>query len=168
MSFLDNPKFPLDSADQETLLSGQHECALIWKTQDGWPVGTMMTYLWRDNKIWMTCGGRRPRVAAIRRDGRVCVIVTGQAPGNASVAVTIKGRCQLHEDAATKRWYFGHLAHMAFPDSESARQGMLDLLSSPDRVVLSVTVEKRFSYDGAKMAQALMSSVSGAFLEGGR
>ena len=159
MSFLDNPQFPLDSANQEALLSGQHECALIWSTRDGWPVGTMMTYLWRDNKIWMTCGGQRPRAAAIRRDGRVCVIVTGQAPGNASVAVTIKGRCQVHEDAATKRWYFAQLAHMAFPDNENARQGMLDLLSSPDRVVLSVTADKRFSYDGAKMGQALMSAL---------
>ena len=162
MSFLDNPQFPLDFGDQETLLSGQHECALIWSTRDGWPVGTMMTYLWRDNKIWMTCGGRRPRAAAIRRDGRVCVIVTGKAAGVASVAVTIKGRCQVHEDAATKRWYFGQLAHMAFPDNENARQGMLDLLSSPDRVVLSVTTEKRFSYDGAKMGQALMSAIQRA------
>jgi general stress protein 26 len=162
MSFLDNPQFPLDLADQETLLSGQHECALIWRTQDGWPVGTMMTYLWRDNKIWMTCGGQRPRVAAIRRDGRVCVIVAAQAPGNASVAVTIKGRCQLLEDAATKRWYFGQLAHMAFPDNENAWQGMLDLLSSPDRAVLSVTTEKRFTYDGAKMGQALMSALQSA------
>jgi hypothetical protein len=57
MSVLDNPQFPLDPAAQEKLLSGQHECALIWSTQDGWPVGTMMTYLWRDGKIWMTCGG---------------------------------------------------------------------------------------------------------------
>jgi hypothetical protein len=48
---------------------------------------------------------------------------------------------------------------MAFPDSENARQGMLNLLSSPDRVVLSVAVEKRFSYDGAKMGQALMNAI---------
>src|SRR5215467_8200271 len=161
MSVLDNPQFPLNPADQETLLSGQHECALIWSTGDGWPVGTMMTYLWRDGKIWMTCGGRRPRVAAIRRDGRVCLIVTRQAPNSASVAVTIKGRCQLHEDPATKRWFFGQLARTAFPDNENARLRMLSLLSSPDRVVLSVTAEKRFSYDGAKMGQALISAIQG-------
>jgi general stress protein 26 len=162
MSALDNPQFPLDPADQETLLSGHHECALIWRTRDGWPVGTMMTYLWKEGKIWMTCGGRRPRVAAVRRDGRVCIIVTGQAAGNASLAVTLKGRCQVHEDAATKHWFFDQLAHMAFPDNESARRGMLKLLSSPDRVVLSVTAQKRFSYDGAKMSQALMSAMPSA------
>jgi general stress protein 26 len=162
MSELDNPQFPLDPADQEMLLSGQHECALIWSTRDGWPVGTMMTYLWRDGKIWMTSGGRRPRVAAVRRDGRVCVIVSGQAPGNASLAVTLKGRCRLHQDAATKQWFFDQLAQMAFPDNEGARQGMLKLLSSPDRVVLSVTVEKRLSYDGTKMAQALMNAMQSA------
>jgi len=118
-----------------------------------------MTYLWRDEKIWMTCGGQRPRVAAIRRDDRVCVIVSGQGAGKASTAVTIKGRCGLHEDAATKQWFFDQLAHSAFPDSEPARQGMLSLLSSPDRAVLSVTAVNRFSYDGAKMGQALMKAI---------
>ena len=106
MSILDNPKFPLDPTDQETLLSEQHECALIWSTRDGLPIGTMMTYLWRDGKIWMTCCGHRPRVAAVRRDDRVCVIVTRQAPGNASFAVTIKGRCRVHEDIVTKQWFW--------------------------------------------------------------
>ena len=88
-----------------------------------------MTYLWRDGKIWMACGGRRPRVAAVRRDSRVCVIVSGRAEGNASLAVTLKGRCQVHEDASTKQWVFDQLAHMALPDNEGARQGMLKLLS---------------------------------------
>src|SRR6516165_3446217 len=162
MSFLDNPQFPLDSADQETLLSGQHECALIWRTRDAWPVGTMMTYLWREGKIWMTCGGQRPRVAAVRRDGRVCVIVSGQGKSKASLSITIKGRCRIHEDTATKQWFFEQLAHMAYPDNQSARQGMLRLLSSPDRVVLSVTDQRRFSYDGAKMSQALMSAMQPA------
>jgi hypothetical protein len=78
------------------------------------------------------------------------------------VAVTIKGRCQLYEDPPTKRWFFSQLAHMAFPDNENARHGMLNLLASPDRVVLSVTAEKRFSYDGAKMGQALMSAIQRA------
>jgi hypothetical protein len=88
--------------------------------------------------------------------------VSGQAPGHASLAVTIKGRCPLHHDAPTKQWFFDELAHMAFADNESARQGMLQLLSSPDRVVLSVTAEKRFSHDGAKMAQALVSAMQSA------
>jgi len=91
MSVLDNPQFPLNPADQQKLLSGQHECALIWSTRDGWPVGTMMTYLWRDGKIWMTCGGQRPRVAAIRRDSRVCVIVNGQASGKCKLSSYDKG-----------------------------------------------------------------------------
>jgi len=109
-----------------------------------------------------TCGGQRPRVAAVRRDSRVCVIVSGQAGSNASLAVTIKGRCQIHHDAPTKQWFFDQLTKMAFPDNEGARQSMLKLLASPDRVVLSITAEKRFSYDGAKMAQALMNAMQAA------
>jgi hypothetical protein len=59
----------------------------------------------------------------------------------------------------TKQWFFDQLAHLAFRDSEDARQSMLYLLSLPDRVVLSVTVKKRFSHDGGKMSQALMNAM---------
>lgn len=155
MSILDNPQFPLEIAEQEELLTKQRECAFIWRTRDGWPVGTMMTYVWLDGQIWMTCGGSRPRVAAVRRDNRVSVIVSGQGPNAASLAVVIKGRCRLHNDASTKTWYFDRLTRIAFPDSEEARKAMRRLFSSPDRVILSVTPEKRFSYDSAKMSAAL-------------
>jgi hypothetical protein len=74
----------------------------------------------------------------------------------------MKGCCRIHEDTSTKQWFFDQLAQMAFPDSENARHGMLKLLSSPDRVVLSVTPEKTFSYNGAKMAQALMNAMQAA------
>ena len=106
MSALDDAQFPLDPAEQEKLLSGQSECTFIWNTRDGWPVGATMGYLWQDGKFWMTCGGGRPRVSAVRRNDRVCVVVSEQRPNNASVAVTIKGRCRVHDDSQTKQWFF--------------------------------------------------------------
>jgi general stress protein 26 len=102
MSALDDAQFPLASAEQEKLLNGQSECTFIWSTRDGWPVGATMGYLWHDGKIWMTCGGGRPRVRAVRRNDRVSVVVSEPRPNNASVAVTIKGRCRVHDDTPTK------------------------------------------------------------------
>jgi general stress protein 26 len=154
MSVLDDAHFPLDPADQETLLSGQSECTFIWNTRDGWPVGATMGYLWQDGKIWMTCSDSRPRVSAVKRNDRVCVVVSEQRPNNESVAVTIKGRCRVHNDTKTKHWFFDLVTRRAFPDNEPARQGMLQMLDSPARVILCVTPQKSFSYDGAKLIRA--------------
>jgi hypothetical protein len=94
MSALDDGHFPLDPAEQEKLLSGQRECTFIWNTREGWPVGATMGYLWQDGKIWVTCGGGRPRVRAVKRNDKVCVVISEQRPNNVDVAVTIKGRCR--------------------------------------------------------------------------
>jgi general stress protein 26 len=160
MSALDDAQFPLEPAEEEKLLNGQKECTFIWNTREGWPVGTVMGYLWRDGKIWLTCGGGRPRVRAVKRSDRVCVVVSEQRPNNADVAITIKGRCRVHHDTQTKQWFFDKLTRSALPDNEPARQGMLKMLDSPDRVVLCVTPEKSFSYDGAKMVRAVASVVT--------
>ena len=162
MSALDDGHFPLDPAAQEKLLSGQSDCTFIWNTREGWPVGATMGYLWQDGKIWMTCGCGRPRVSAVKRNDRVCVVVAEQHPNNASVAVTIKGRCRVHDDSQTKQWFFDKVTRRAFPDNEPARQGMIKMLDSPTRVVLCVTPAKSFSYDGAKMIQAASAAQSGS------
>lgn len=154
MSALDDAQFPLDPAEQEKLLSSQSECTFIWNTRDGWPVGATMGYLWQDGKFWMTCGGDRPRVRAVRRNDKVCVVVSEQRPNNASVAVTIKGRCRVHEDSQTKQWFYDKSTRRAFPDNEAARQAVLKMLDTPARVVLCVSPEKSFSYDGTKLIRA--------------
>jgi general stress protein 26 len=158
MSALDDAQFPLASAEQEKLLNGQSECTFIWSTRDGWPVGATMGYLWHDGKIWMTCGGGRPRVRAVRRNDRVSVVVSEPRPNNASVAVTIKGRCRVHDDTPTRQSFYDKVTRRAFPDNEAARQGMLKMLDTPTRVVLCVTPEGGFSYDGAKMINAVASA----------
>jgi general stress protein 26 len=155
MSVMDDAQFPLDSAEQEKLLSSQSECTFIWSTRDGWPVGATMSYLWQDGKFWMTCGGARPRVSAVKRNDRVCVVVSEQRPNNASIAITIKGRCRVHGDRQTKQWFYDKSSRKAFPDNEAARQAVLKMIDTPTRVVLCVSPEKSFSYDGTKLIRAI-------------
>lgn len=152
MSVFDD-QYPLDPPEQERLLNGQGECTFIWSTREGWPVGATMAYLWRDRKVWMACGGRRPRVSAVKRNDRVCVVVSDERP-NASVTVTVKGRCRVHDDPRTKHWFFEQVARRAFPDNEMARQSMMGMLDTPGRVVLGVTPERSFSFDLAKLFRA--------------
>jgi len=120
-----------------------------------------MSYLWQDGQLWLTCGGARPRVRAVKRNDRVCVVVSEQRPNNASVAVTIKGRCRIHEDRETKQWFYEKMTRRAFADNESARQATLKMLDTPTRVVLSVSPEKSFSYDGTKLILATRTGAAG-------
>src|SRR5215470_15935843 len=94
----------LSPTDQEKLLRAQNECVFTWRRSDGWPVGVVMSYVWRDGKIWLTASRQRPRVAAVRRDGRVSVAISSAGTRMPPATVTIRGRCKILDDAETKRW----------------------------------------------------------------
>lgn len=145
--------YPLDDADREKLLASASECVFNWATRDGWPVGVVMSYLWRDGRFWLTAGAQRHRIAAIRRDPRVSVVVTstGTRLGPAKT-VTAKGRARVCEDAETKRWFYPALAARIQRGDPVAAKKFAEFLDSPLRVILEVTPEQWISYDGEKMA----------------
>lgn len=50
--------FTLDETRQQDLRTCQNECSFVCSTKDGWPVGVIMNYVWRDGKIWLTQANR--------------------------------------------------------------------------------------------------------------
>ena len=143
--------YGLDPAEREELLAAHAECTFTWATRDGWPMGVIMSYLWHDGRFWLTAGAHRHRIEAVRRDPRVSVVVTSTgtklAPGK---SVTAKGRCVVHEDAATKAWFYPAFARHLYPEPRHAL-AFEQKLASPLRVVLEVIPEKWIGYDGVKM-----------------
>src|SRR3990170_771298 len=127
--------YPLDPEMQERLLGLQPECSFIWSTRDGWPVGVIMDYVWRDGRVWLTATSQRKRIPAVRRDGRVSVVMSslGTELGGGK-AVTMKGRCILHDDAETRRWFYPALARRLIPEDEERQAGFVRMLDSPRRV----------------------------------
>ena len=63
--------YALDDAQREELLRSHAECTFNWSTRDGWPMGVIMSYLWKDGRFWLTAGAHRHRIEAVRRDPRV-------------------------------------------------------------------------------------------------
>ena len=145
--------YGLDPSEREKLLLAQAECVFNWSTKDGWPVGVIMSFLWRDGKFWLTAGAHRHRIEAIRRDPRVSIVVTstGTKLGR-SKTITAKGRVRVREDAETKAWFYPALAEMIQQGDPVATKQFAEFLDSPLRVVLEVTPEKWITYDGEKMA----------------
>ena len=143
--------YPLDSEVEDSLLSIQRECVFNWSTREGWPMGVIMSCLWKDGSLWLTAGAHRHRISAVRRDPRVSVVLTSSGtdlgPGK---SITLKGRCVVHEDRETKDWFYPEFSRHLFPKPEAA-EAFLKQLDSPLRVVLEVVPENRITYDGAKM-----------------
>ncbi len=143
--------YRLNTEDQEALLLEQRECVFNWCTKDSWPMGVIMSYIWRDGRVWLTAGAHRHRISAVRRNPQVSVVVTStgtsMGPGK---TVTIKGKCVIHEDRETKDWFYQDFARVLRPEPAEA-QNFQEFLDSPLRIVLEVVPEKWITYDGAKM-----------------
>jgi hypothetical protein len=143
--------YKLDPDVQEHLLTTQQECVFNWCTRDEWPMGVIMSMLWYDGRVWLTAGAHRHRIAAIKRNSKVSVVVTshGTEMGRGKT-VTIKGRCVIHEGAKTKAWFYPKFAaHLR--DTKAEADAFAEMLDSPMRVVLEIVPEKFITYDGAKM-----------------
>ena len=56
--------YRLNADDQERLLNRQRECVFNWCTKDEWPVGVIMSYIWRKGRVWLTGGAHRHRISA--------------------------------------------------------------------------------------------------------
>lgn len=144
--------YQLEPEDQDHLLGTQKECVFNWCTRDQWPMGVVMSMLWHDNRVWLTAGGHRHRISAVKRNPQVSVVITshGTEMGRGKT-ITIKGRCTIHEDRETKEWFYPKFArHLR--DSEEEALVFAEMLDSPLRVVLEIVPEKYITYDGAKMA----------------
>ena len=155
-NYEDVTAYGLDPDTERELIAKQNECSFNWVTKDGWPMGVIMSYLERDGHYWLTASSQRKRIPAVRRDGRVSIIITSAGTDLGSgKTVTYKGTCAVHDDAETKAWFYPAMATRL-----RAKQGqeMVDefarFLDSPQRVILEVTPVLRIGFDSAKMRAA--------------
>jgi general stress protein 26 len=147
--------YDLDADDEEELLLAHNECTFIWANKEGWPVGVIMSYIWRDGRFWLTASSQRARISAVRRDPRVCVVVTSTgSPLPRNKAITWKGLCTVHDSRAVKDWFYPDFATALRGDDPARRDPFIECLDSPRRVVLEVEPTQRIGYDGAKMGRA--------------
>ena len=153
--------YDLDPDDEERLLLAHNECTFIWSNKEGWPVGVIMSYVWRKGSFWLTASSQRARIAAVRRDPRVCIVITSTgSPIERNKAITWKGTCALHDDQETKDWFYPELS--AALQADPARRAFFQkVLDSPRRVILEVTPTQRIGYDGAKMGKATADWITG-------
>jgi general stress protein 26 len=160
-NYEDVTKYTLDPETEAMMIEQQNECTFCWVTSDGSPMAVIMSYLHKDGKFWLTASSQRKRIPAIRRDPRVCIVITSTgAPMGRNKTVTYKGTAVLHDDPETKAWFYPALAERL--QSERGPEAVAlfaKFLDSPRRVIIEVTPGLRVGYDGAKMGAATQRSV---------
>jgi general stress protein 26 len=147
--------YGLEGTAEARMLELQKECTFIWSNKEGWPVGVIMSYVFRNGKFWLTGTSQRARMSAVRRDPRVCIVVTSTGTElGSNQTVTYKGECILHDDRETKDWFYHELAYALKGRDPAAAEVFKKFMDSPLRLVLEVTPTQRIGYDGRKMAKA--------------
>jgi len=153
-NYEDVTQYDLDADVEDELLLAHNECTFIWANKEGWPVGVIMSYVWRKGSFWLTATSQRARMYAVKRDPRVCIVVTSTgSPLPRNKAITYKGICTLHDSREIKDWFYPELA-VALRGEGPAADQFVQFLDSPRRLVMQVEPSQRIGYDGAKMGQA--------------
>lgn len=147
--------YSLDDADERALLEAQNECTFMWSNREGWPVGVIMSYVYKDGFFWLSVSSLRVRVQAVERDPRVAISITSKGSGiDASLALTYKGTCEVFDDAETIGWFLPALAKRLRWGDPKAQEEFVRLNNTPNRRVLKVTPVQRIGFDGRKMRAA--------------
>jgi general stress protein 26 len=151
-SYEDVSVFSLDDQRERTLLDAQTECTFMWSTSTGDPVGVIMNFLARDGRFWLTCTRRRKRVPAIEARPRVAIAVSSRGTDiGISQAVTYKGTAVVHDDEATKAWFYPALAASVRPESADQQAAFVHHLDTPGRVVIEIVPDTRIGFDAENM-----------------
>lgn len=158
--------YPFTDEEVDKLMTHAGECVLMWSTKDGWPVGVTHAYVWRDGKIWITFAKHRHRTTAIKRDNRVSVNVSSTSYGPRAQAdlphgaITFKGRAEIFDDDATKKWFYPALSKKVNPDNPAGEDFFNNLLDSPLRIIIAVTPEKKIMYNSGLAGRHMAGTVT--------
>lgn len=139
------------------LLETQDECTFIWSTRQGDGTGASMSYLWAKNHLWLTTRDNSPRIAAIRRNPAVSVVISGAGTTlGKSRGITIRGKALLHEaQAEHTSWFFKAYTKHLLPHSPTGAKQLEQMLKRPNQIIIEVIPEKWICYDGQNLMKHL-------------
>ena len=147
--------YQLSDAREKELLEKQIECNFIWTNKAGHGLGVIMNYVARNGSIWVTATSQRARVKALRRDPRASVVIssmgTDMGPGK---TITYMGRVIIHDDQATKDWFYPAMAKIISPYPAPTVEAAIKHLDTPLRVILELVPEKAIKFDGDAISKA--------------
>jgi general stress protein 26 len=139
---------------EQELLDKQIECNLVWTNKAGHGLGVIMNYVAKDGRIWLTATKQRPRIKALQRDPRASVIIssmgTDMGPGK---QLSYKGSVVLHEDQATKDWFYPAMGAIISPYPAPTLEAAIEHLDTPLRVIIEFIPDSAIKFDGDSLSK---------------
>ena len=147
--------YQLSDEREQELLAKQIECNFIWTNKDGHGLGVIMNYVAKDGSVWLTATKQRARIKALKRDPRASVVISSMGTDmGAGKQITYKGRVVLHEDQATKDWFYPAMANIISPYPAPTVEAAIEHLDTPLRVIIELIPEKAIKFDGDAISKA--------------
>lgn len=148
----DLTKMRLDDAQVTELIGGGGECIFNWTTRDGFPVGVVVAYVYRDGTFWTTCADRRKRVPALRTRPQSGIVIN-----RAGKTASFKGNSVVHSNidadwVAVKTWFYSALSGTDRDPASLRNRNFEKFLDSPHRVIIETPVQLVVGFDTAKFA----------------
>ena len=126
----DVKSYSLDTNDEMQLLAAQIECTLIWAGKEGWPMGVIVNFIYRNDRFWLTATEHRPRVNSIRKDPRVSIAISSKGSAvQHRQSLTYKCRAILHSDEATKEWFYPEFSKAMRPEDPDKAEAFARMLN---------------------------------------
>jgi hypothetical protein len=121
-------------------------------------VACEMAYAILDGHIVLTSTSNRDKIKALRRNPAIAVCFS--RPGLKQV--TVRGHVEISDDPARVRlWAEATVAQMSVTLSGAAREREIQRFLSPDRLTLTVVVDRIRSFDGTQMFRDERAAESG-------
>ncbi len=142
----------LDDEALRALVEPGGECIFNWTTTDGYPVGVVVAYVYRNGKFWTTCADRRKRVPALRKRPQSGIVINRNGK-----TASYKGDSIVHANGdpgfdELKTWFYATLSGVAAAPEDAYRRAFAKFLDSPHRVIIETDARLVVAFDTMKFA----------------
>ncbi len=142
----------LDEEDLQELVAEVGECVFNWTTREGYPVGVVVAFVYRDGKFFTTCAERRKRVPALRARPQSAIVIN-----QGGKTASYKGDSVVHAPGdpgfdELKSWFYPRLSRLDLEPDDTYRQSFAKFLDSPHRVIIETDARLVVGFDTAKFA----------------
>jgi len=150
----------LGEADVISLIGTGGVCVLSWTTADGYPVGVVMHYLYRDGRFWLNCVARRARVAALRVRPQAAVVVNKEGK-----MASFKSDAVIHAAADAdwnhvSKWFYDAFSGLEVDPADEFAAGLRRFLDGLNTVVIEVPANLVVSHDSEHAMNAIQGAIS--------
>jgi hypothetical protein len=142
------------------LIGSRGECVFNWTTKDGFPVGVVVAYVYRDGMFWTTCAERRKRVPALRTRPQSGIVIN-----RGGKTASYKGNSVVHTNAdedwnEVKTWFYKALSQTdAHPENVGFRN-FEKFLDSPHRVIISTEANLVVGFDTVRFGKFTAAAIA--------